>query len=90
MDSLVVGERVRFVADSRNGDWSKGTLGNVEKILALPPQNTDSLYVISIGGTWVWATGRDIVSDRQMTIYDCIEIALQDVQPTEPSSSDSL
>lgn len=63
--------RVRFTADSRHGDWTKGTLGAIVKELALPPDNQFALYVIELeSGVKVWATNKDIEPHNQMTIYD--------------------
>lgn len=91
MDSLTAGERVRFVADSKNGDWTKGQYGFVVKNVALPPRNLSAIYIIRLAfegdaaDTFVWATEKDIATDRQMTIFD----ALQDVQSTDRASSDT-
>lgn len=64
--------RIRFLADSRYGDWKKGDVGTITKTLALPPQNQLALYVVSIHGTEVWATGKDIEPFMQLTIFDVL------------------
>jgi hypothetical protein len=83
MSKLTIGTRVRFVADSRNGDWRKGQFATIDRVLALPPQNQRSLYILSfkelLGVRRVWATDQDIVPDEQMTIFD--------VLPTTEASS---
>lgn len=64
--------RVRFLADSRNGDWKKGDLGEVEKTLVTPPQNQNTIYVVQIGDKKVWATEKDVEPNEQLTIFDVL------------------
>lgn len=82
-------DNVRFVADSRNGDWKKGQQGYVFRVLALPPQNQSQLFIVRFRPDGhsafaqdieVWATERDVEVTRQMTIFD--------VLPTNDASSD--
>lgn len=73
------------MADSRNGDWKKGQFGTIEKVIATPPQNTNTIYIIYwktlIDVKRVWATEKDVVPDEQMTIFD--------VLATDEASSDN-
>lgn len=65
--------RVRFLSDSRHGDWSKGQLAEVIKTLATPPQNQFTLYVVELeDGKQVWATNKDVEPFDQMSIFDFI------------------
>ncbi len=66
---MVKGSNVRFVADSRQGDWSKGDVGEVTRIIALPPENQIDLYLVSIQDTEVWATGKDIERYEQLALF---------------------
>lgn len=83
------GSRVRFVADSRNGDWRKGQIGTIEKVIATPPQNTNTIYIIwwksLIDIVKVWATEKDIESAwDQLSIFEVI-----DALAKEQASSDT-
>lgn len=92
MDSLTEGSRIRFLADSRQGDWKKNQIGFIQKVLAAPPQNHNHLYVIKVYVTrgkvsstleerLVWATEKDVESNEQLSIYDILA--------TDASFSDS-
>lgn len=78
---------MRFTSDSRNGDWKKGEYAVIEKVLALPPQNQSSLYVLRFGDRKVWATDRDFEPVFQLTIFD--ELYVHVLKPTSEASSDS-
>lgn len=61
---------VRFLQDSRHGDWTKGQHATVVKTLSLPPQNQFSLYVVELeDGTQVWATNKDIEPFDQLVLW---------------------
>lgn len=87
------GARVRFLADSRNGDWVKGQVGFVEKTLATPPQNQNKIYVIRIWAAphklssvvkerLVWATEKDVEANGQLSIFD---VLAKDVSSSDAS-----
>lgn len=76
------GTRIRFLADSRNGDWVKGQVGFVEKTLATPPQNQNAIYVVkvysvkgsvsSVDERFVWVTDKDVEVNEQLSIFDVL------------------
>ena len=58
---MTVGDQIRFVKSPRNDEWTKGQIGTINKILALRPQATSDIFLISLsGGSIVWATHEDI------------------------------
>jgi hypothetical protein len=90
--ALEVGTRIRFLADSRQGDWQKNQIGFITRVLATPPQNQNTLYVVKVYVTRgkvsstlderrVWATDKDLEPNEQLSIYDVLAI--------DASSSDS-
>lgn len=85
---MQIGSRVRFVADSRNGDWKKGQYAVIEKVLALPPQNTTGLYIARFNDRKVWVTEKDVEPVYQLTIWD--ELLVHGFQATSEASSDKL
>lgn len=86
--TLTSGSMVRFVSDARNGEWRKGQLAKIEKVIATPSQNQNSLYIVWWKGLLdikrVWVTDRDVEPFDQLTIFD----ALADLA-TEQASSDN-
>lgn len=71
---IEVNDVVHFLADSRNGDWKKGDRGTISRILAVPPGNQNQLFIVEIEKGTVWATDKDVISSRQMTIFDVLPI----------------
>lgn len=62
--------KVRFLENSRHGDWVKGQKGTVVKTLALPPQNQFKIYIIELGwGKSVWATDKDVEPFNQLSLF---------------------
>lgn len=62
--------RVRFLADSRHGDWKKGQLASVVKELVVPPQNQFKILVVELeDGTQVWATDKDFEPFNQLSLF---------------------
>lgn len=61
---------IRFVADSRHGDWTKGQHGTITKTLAVPPQNQFTIYIVKLeDGTEVWATDKDVQPWNQLSLF---------------------
>jgi hypothetical protein len=70
MRAMLDGSNVRFVANSRYGDWRKNDIGTIERTLALPPQNLNSLYIVTLAdGTQVWATSQDVEVYEQLALF---------------------
>jgi hypothetical protein len=63
------GQRIRFTKSSRFNDWHLGDLGEITRVLALPPQNQKSLYVIKVRDREVWATAEDFTPMNQLSLF---------------------
>lgn len=70
MGNLDTPRVVRFTSTSRLGDWQKGNLAFVDKVLALPPFNQRTIYVLRLpDGRKVWATDQDVEAHDQLALF---------------------
>jgi hypothetical protein len=63
---------VRFISNSRHGDWSKGDLGEATTQLAAQGENQKNVYLVRLienGGKIVWATDEDFEPFNQLTLF---------------------
>jgi len=68
--SMTNNQVVKFTQKSRYGEWNKGDLGEIEKVLVLPPANQKGIYIIRLNnGEAVWATDEDFIVWNQLTLF---------------------
>lgn len=62
--------QVRFLADSRHGDWKKWELAEIEKQLVSVPLNQNNIFVLRLeDGRKVWATEKDFEFYDQLRLF---------------------
>jgi hypothetical protein len=67
---MINGNHVRFLANSRFGDWRKNEMGTIEKTLVTRQHNLNGIYIVEKeDGTRVWVTDQDIEVYEQLALF---------------------
>lgn len=61
---------IRFSSNCRDGlSWFKGDLGEIKTKLAVKPEATSDIYLITVREKVVWATGEDFEIWNQLSLF---------------------
>jgi hypothetical protein len=67
---VTAGQHVRFLKNARHGEWKKGDIAIIEKVLAFKPQAHEDIYTVRFpDGKQTWCVRSDVDLWDQLQLF---------------------